>query len=121
MEGARNRNVSEAKVVYSINSREMRSGGAIAYSESTGNWGYATGGRSGEYNALKNCKAEDAKVIALQYDCWLALALGDEKGVYGWGHAGNRADAESFALENCGKRTKNAKIVVSFCSNGVVH
>jgi hypothetical protein len=112
--------LSDAKVVYSINSREMRTGGAIAYSQSTGDWGYGTGGaRSSAYNAIKNCKAADAKVIAQKSDCWMALALGDDKSAFGWGHAGNRADAESFALEDCNKRTKNAKIVVSFCTNGV--
>ena len=35
------------------------------------------------------------------------------------GYAGNRIDAEKHALEECGKRTKNAKVVVSFCTNGV--
>jgi hypothetical protein len=33
----------------------------------------------------------------------------------------NRADAESFALDDCSKRTKNAKIVLCFCTNGVEH
>jgi hypothetical protein len=119
LEGARDQGLSDAKVVFSINSREMRTGGAIAYSQSTGDWGYATGGRSAAYNALKNCKAADAKVIAQKLDCWMALALGDDKSAYGWGYAGNRAEAEAFALEDCRKRTKNAKIVVSFCTNGV--
>ena len=78
-------------------------------------------GPSSRYNALKNCSAADAKVIAEQFDCWMALAVSDEKGVFGWGHAGNRADAESFALEDCRKRTKNAKVAVSFCTNGAEH
>ncbi len=122
LQGARDQGWSDAKVVYCINSREMRTGGAIAYSESTGNWGYNTGGgRSSTYNALRRCDAPDAKIIAQQSDCWLALALGDDKSVYGWGHAGNRADAERSALEECSKRTKNAKIAVSFCTNGVEH
>jgi hypothetical protein len=122
LEAARDRKLPDAKVVYSINSREMRTGGAIAYSETTGDWGYATGGgRSAPYKALQYCKAADAKVIAQQSDCWMALALGDDKGVYGWGHAGNRSDAEGFALESCSKRTKNAKVVLSFCTNGVEH
>jgi len=121
LEGARDRKAPEAKVVYSINSREMRTGGAIAYSKSTANWGWATGGRlSSTANALKKCKVVDAEVIALESDCWLALALGDDKSAFGWGHAGNRADAEKFALDSCSKRTKNAKVVVSFCTNGVV-
>lgn len=122
LEGARDQGLAGAKVVFSINAREMRSGAAIAYSESTGSWGYACGGgRSAAYNALQRCKAPDAKIIAQKADCWMALALGDDKGAYGWGHAGNRADAERFALENCRKQTGNAKVVVSFCTNGVEH
>ena len=49
----------------------------------------------------------------------MALATGDDKSAYGTGHAGNRADAERAALEACNKRTKNAKIVFSFCTNGI--
>jgi hypothetical protein len=120
LEGARDQGLTDAKVVFAINAREMRTGGAIAYSQSTGEWGWATGGaRSAAYNALKNCKAADAKVIAQKSDCWMALALGDDKTAYGWGYAGNRADAEKHALEDCKKRTTNVKIVVSFCTNGV--
>jgi hypothetical protein len=120
LEGAHKRKVPDAKVVFSIFSRQMQLGGSIAYSAATGKWSYATGGaRSNGYKALQNCKAEDAKVIAYQFDCWMALALGDDKSAYGWGFAGNRAEAESRALEYCSKRTKNAKVVVSFCTNGV--
>lgn len=108
-----------AKVVFSINAREMRLWGAIAYSESSGDFGYATGGgRSSQYAALKNCQARDAKVVLTKYDCWLALAVGDDK-VYGYGFAGNRADAEQNALDECAKHGKNGKVKVSFCSNGV--
>src|SRR5436190_1190009 len=39
-----NQNTANGKVVFSINAREMRVWGAIAYSPSTGKWGYATGG-----------------------------------------------------------------------------
>jgi hypothetical protein len=108
-----------AKIVFSINAREMRLWGAIAYSESTGDFGYATGGgRSSQYAALKNCKASDAKVLLTKYDCWLALAVGDGKS-FGCGYAGNRADAERNALDECAKHGKNGKIKVSFCTNGV--
>jgi hypothetical protein len=122
LEEARDQKLTEPKVVYSINAREMRTGGAIAFSESTGDWGYATGGGpSSTANALANCNAPDAKVIAQKSNCWMALALGDDTSAYGWGYAGNRDDAESFALTDCNKQTKNAKIVVSFCTNGVEH
>lgn len=122
LEGAVKQGLTKPRVVYSIDSREPRTGGAIAYSESTGRWGYSTGGgRHAPYTALQNCKAPDARIIAQESDCWLALALGDDKGAYGWGSAGNRADAEQNALKTCGERTKNPKIAVSFCSNGVSH
>ncbi len=114
--GERTRN---PKVVFSINAREMRTWGAIAYSQSTGDFGHATGGgQSSQYAALKNCKASDAKVVLTKYDCWLALAVGDDR-IVGYGFAGNRADAEWYALDECAKRTKHGKIKVSFCSNGV--
>jgi hypothetical protein len=119
---ARDGGVDGAKVVYSIYSREMRDGGVIAFSESTGNWGYSTGGnQSAPYKAIQYCKAADAKVIAQKFDCWMALAVGDDKRICGWGCAGNRADAESNALAECRRRTTNAKIAFSFCTNGVVH
>jgi hypothetical protein len=87
---------------------------------SKGACGYATGGaRSSQQRAINFTKDTSAKVIAVKFDCWLALAVGDEKTAYGFGYAGNRVDAEKHALEECGKRTKNAKIVVSFCTNGV--
>jgi hypothetical protein len=121
LQAAQDRKAPEAKVVFSINSREMRTGGAIAYSKSTANYGWATGGRlSSSASALKECKAVDAVVICFESDCWLALALGDDKPAFGWGYAGNRADAEKFALDNCSKQTKNAKVAVSFCTNGKV-
>jgi hypothetical protein len=49
----------------------------------------------------------------------MALALGDDKSAYGY--AGNRIDAEHNALEECRQRTRNAKIALSFCTNGVAH
>jgi len=121
LESARQR-MSEAKVVYSINSREMRVSGVIAYSPSTGKWGYSCGyGRSDVTRALQFCEDPDAKIfVGKNVCCWMALALGDDKSAYGWGYAGNRADAERNALEECRQRTKNAKVAVSFCTNGVV-
>jgi hypothetical protein len=122
LEAAITQGVPRAKVVYSIYAREPQSGGAIAFSESTGRWGYSTGGgREAPYRAIQYCNAPDAKIIAQESDCWLALALGDDKSVYGWGSAGNRSDAERNALEACSRRTKNAKIAVSFCANGMVY
>jgi hypothetical protein len=108
-----------AKVAFSINAREMRLSGSIAYSETTGAFGYAAGGgRSSQFAALKHSKTRDAKVLVTKYDCWLALAVGDYR-LHGYGFAGNRADAERNALNECAKRTKNGRLQVSFCTNGV--
>jgi hypothetical protein len=122
LKAAVERGLTRPRVIYSIFSREPRTGGAIAFSESTGNWGYSTGGgRHAPYMALQCCAAPDAAIIAQESDGWLALAMGDDKSTCGWGYAGNRADAEKHALEACRKQTTNARIVLSFCSNGVVH
>ena len=122
LEGARDR-VSDARVVYSINSRAMLFTGVIAYSTGTGQWGYSYGyGRSDVARALEACGDPDAEVMVSKLPGgWMALALGDDQAVYGWGYAGNRVDAERNALKECGKRTHNAKIAVSFCTSGVVH
>lgn len=121
-ENARQR-MSGAKVVYSVFARDIQSTGVIAYSPATGKWGYSFGyGRGDIGRAVKFCEDPNAKVIVSPKPCcWMALALGDDKSAYGWGYAGNRADAERNALEECRQRTKNAKVTVSFCTNGVVH
>jgi len=122
LEGAREKKLHNPRVVYSVFARDPQTGGAIAFSESTGRWGYSTGGgRRAPYMALQNCKEPDAKIIAMKPDCWLALATGDDKGAYGWGYAGNRLDAERNALEACRQQTKNAKIVLCFPANGVAY
>lgn len=121
LQSAQERGLPGAKVVYSINSREMRTGGAIAFSQSTGRWGYSPGGGlNAPYQATQYCNAPDAKVIAQKSDCWMALAVGDNN-IYGWGYAGNSADAQRFALEECKKQTTNAEVAFSFCTNGVQH
>jgi len=121
LEGARKR-VSDAKVVYSIFAREMPESGVIAYSTTAGRWGYSCGyGRADATRALQACGAPDAQIVSDHKIGWMALAVGDDKSAYGWGYAGNRADAESNALEQCRQRDKSAKVVLSFCTNGVVH
>jgi len=119
LEAALQQRLRGARVVYSINSREMKLGGAIAFSKSTGQWGYAPGGgKSAPYQALQYCNAPDAEVIAQQSDCWMALAVGDGN-IYGWGYAGNRDDAVANAVKECSKRTRNAEAVLVFPTNGV--
>jgi hypothetical protein len=120
LESARKR-ASDAKIVFSIFAREIAETGAIAYSTTTGKWGYSYSyGRSDVARALNLCGDKNAEVfVTPKRGIWMALALGDDKSAYGWGYAGNRADAEHNALKECEKHTKNAKIAVSFCTNGL--
>jgi hypothetical protein len=120
--GARE-NTRGARVVYSINARAPLVLGVIAYSTATGRWGYSFGyGRSDVTRAVEACEDPGAEVMVSKLGgAWMALALGDKMSVYGWGYAGNRIDAEQTALDECGKRTKNAKVAVSFCTSGIVH
>jgi hypothetical protein len=91
--------------------------GAIAYSQSTGKWGYSRTWLS-EVNArrvaIENCEAKDAKVVLAVGNYWCALALGDDVTAYGTGYAETADEAKRFALEECAKRTANSKIVVCF-------
>lgn len=121
LDGAREQ-TRKARLVYGINARATKVSGVIAYSQSTGRYGWSWGyGRSDAIRALEGCEAPDAQIVAGPAGWWLALALGDDTSAYGWGQAGNRADAERHALEACAERTENARIAVSFCTNGVVY
>jgi hypothetical protein len=77
---------------------------AIAYSESTGCYGYAYGCGSLEEAtaaALNNCRGRDAYVVVWVEDGYVALALGDRPNAVGWAFSTNcRADAELLALQN---------------------
>ncbi len=91
--------------------------GAIAYSKSTGNWGYSRHWLS-EVNARrvakKNCEADDAEIVLTGGNCWCALALGDDMTAYGVGYSKDADEAKKFALDECKKRTTNCKVVVFF-------
>ena len=91
--------------------------GAIAYSQSTGKWGYSRHWLS-EVNArrvaIKNCEADDAKVVIVVGNYWCALALGDDMTAFGTGYSKDADEAKKFALEECRKRTKNCRVVVCF-------
>jgi hypothetical protein len=92
---------------------------AIAYSQSTGSYGYSYGHGTlagAEAEALSHCKGDDAEVVAWVENGYVALALGDEKGVYAWGWAFNRAEARSRALAECSRRTSGAYNAVTVFS-----
>ena len=95
---------------------------AIAYSQSTGRYGYSSG-FAAEVNArrqaLKECKAADAKVVLIVGNGYAALALGDDTSAYGFGHSKTQQGADvarRYALDACRQRTTNCKIAVSIHS-----
>jgi hypothetical protein len=77
--------------------------GAIAYSPSTGKYGYSYNCYSegeAERIALRNCRAADAEVEVWVENGWAALAVGDD-GSYGYGWSTfSLAAAEVLALGN---------------------
>jgi serine/threonine-protein kinase len=92
---------------------------AIAYSPSTGNYGYSFnyGSRCGaEQAALGRCRGTDASVIAWTRNAWCVLALGDDAGEYGWAWSTSLSCAKSRALAECRKRTTNCYVAVSVFS-----
>lgn len=79
--------------------------GAIAYSESTGKWGYSFDQSSrdaAEQRALGECGARDATVPVWVKNGWAALAK-NSRGEWATGWSGNsRAEAEQIALDEIG-------------------
>jgi hypothetical protein len=90
---------------------------AIAYSEQTGQYGYAFGYDcldDAENDAVANSNAADACVVVYVENGWAALAEGDN-GTYGdaWSTT-SLADAECQALQYCGPG--NHPHIVAWCS-----
>lgn len=96
---------------------------AIAYSPSTGKYGWANGygTRTGaESAALNNCKYSDARIVTWVHNGFCALALGDDKSRWGigysYGDGATNTYARNRAVEECRKRTSNAHAVLVICS-----
>jgi hypothetical protein len=93
--------------------------GAIAYSESSGNWGssYDYGSRQQAENAaLNRCGSDDCEVKAWFKNSCGALAAGDD-GALGWSWAADsREEAESRALSECRAKGSNCRILCWACT-----
>lgn len=99
----------------------------IAFSQSTGEYGYAW--NHWNYSdaarvALSRCNAKDAEVVAWVENGFAALAIGDNDSTYGtgweWGDGATNIDAINTAKENCrsyGKRVKTIVVVHSHYFN----
>jgi hypothetical protein len=87
---------------------------AIAYSPSTRKWGYSydwsTRGAA-ERQAIAQCKAADARVVAWSQNAYCALALGKE-GSWGASYGATAAEARARALTRCRKHTPDCKVVL---------
>jgi hypothetical protein len=83
--------------------------GAIAYSPTTGRWGYSYGYRylsGAQGDALIRCGSTDARVVVWVQNGWAALAVGDN-GAYGWGWStSSLAKAKARALQNAGANAR---------------
>lgn len=95
--------------------------GAIAYSPRTGQYGYAYNYRTlegAQQAALRQCNADDAKVVRSAWGGWYcALAVGED-GSYAHAGAPTAAEAKAAALAKCRKLTPRCRIVVCVKSGG---
>lgn len=96
---------------------------AIAYSPSTGKYGYASnyGSRwAAETAALRNCAAKDAQIVTWVNNGFCALAVGDDVSAWGigysYGDGATNTYAKQRALLEAQKRTKNARVLLCVCS-----
>jgi hypothetical protein len=99
---------------------------AIAYSPSTGSYGYAYNCDSrgeAERLALKHCKARDARIATWVHNGFCALAVGDDQSCWGsgwsYGDGATNREAKRYALDECRKRTTGAHIILCVCSADV--
>lgn len=89
---------------------------AIAFSPSTGQWGYGNGysTRAAALQRARNeCGASDARTFWTK-NAWIALAVSDQDpGGYGWAWASTAAQARAKARNECLKRNPDARVVVT--------
>ena len=93
--------------------------GAIAFSESTGRYGYGIDyftRDEAEKWALYDCKAKDAKILLSFRNACAALASG-QKGRIGKAQANSKEEAEKLALADCSERDSDCKVIHSDCTS----
>src|SRR4051812_10555301 len=98
---------------------------AIAYSPSTGKYGYSYNYRSrsaAESAALEHLPQPDARIVCWVQAGFCALAKGDDKSEWGVGYSYGKGarteDAREAAVEECGKRTTHPYLAVLLLSDG---
>lgn len=98
---------------------------AVAYSPSTGKYGYGynCGSRwAAERRALAECQAPDARVVGWVNAGWLVLAIGDDNS-YGvaweYGDGASSLVAKRRAVANCREQGGKVVKVICLCSGDV--
>lgn len=95
--------------------------GAIAYSKSSGRYGYGFGKTSrsdAENAALQECGSSDAFIAVWAKNRWIALAAGYGT-TYGYGWSGeSEADAQSRSLSACSEHGSGCHVLVSVYAGG---
>lgn len=101
-------------------SAPRRSYGAIAYSVSSGAWGYSeeySGRTAAQNRAVKECRTQDCQVAAWFYNSCGALAASGTNGPWGAAQGANEARARQSAQARCAKEGgTNCQILFSRCS-----
>lgn len=114
--------IPQARADVSIN---MDTYAAVAYSKSTGQYGYAWNYWSraaAERTALSRCPATDARIVGWVKGGWLVLAKGDNNAYgVGWtyGEGAGNSDAMRRALRECLARADKVTVVICLCSGDI--
>ena len=101
---------------------DVNSYAAVAFSESTGKYGYAwdhPSRASAERAALSHCRESDAKIVGWVKGGWLALAIGDSY-AYGvaweFGNGASNGVARRRAIAECKKSNQKVVTLICLCS-----
>jgi Domain of unknown function (DUF4189) len=92
---------------------------AIAFSPSTGHYGYSSNFTSltaATQCALSRCKGSDAEVVVWAKNAYCALAVGKGSG-QGWGWGSTAERARAHALAQCRKHATGSHIAVCVFSD----
>jgi Domain of unknown function (DUF4189) len=91
--------------------------GAIAFSQSSGNWGYSFdfASRGGaERDALNRC-GDGCQIVLWFRNACGALASGDDNS-YGTGWASSRGEAERIAMSGCRENSSKCSVTAWVCT-----
>ncbi len=108
-----------------VDSIDFSTYAAVAYSSSTGSYGYAWNyGTRGEAEqvALSRRTAADARIVGWAQGGWLALAIG-ENNAYGvgweYGDGATNTVAQRRAIDECHSHSEKVRTLICLCSGDI--